>query len=98
MGLELCQSFRLETNRARVDNVLEEQISKSLSPLRKSVQQTDLQTQVLIELLQALMQTESIEDIIPTTEYRPSFLETAETAVKRESTNASNISIQMKKG
>ncbi|WP_214861756.1 hypothetical protein [Exiguobacterium sp. s161] len=61
----------------------EEQISKSLSPLRKSVQQTDLQTQVLIELLQALMQTESIEDIIPTTEYRPSFLETAETAVKR---------------
>jgi len=61
----------------------EEQISKSLSPLRKSVQQTDLQTQVLIELLQALMQTESIEDIIPTTEYRPSFLETAETAVKK---------------
>jgi len=61
----------------------EEQISKSLSPLRKSVQQTDLQTQVLIELVQALMQTESIEDIIPTTEYRPSFLETAETAVKQ---------------
>ncbi|EZP58333.1 hypothetical protein [Exiguobacterium sp. RIT341] len=61
----------------------EEQISKSLSPLRKSVQQTDLQTQVLIELLQALMQTESIEDIIPTTEYRPSFLETAETAVRK---------------
>ncbi|WP_373954926.1 hypothetical protein QNN95_16305 (plasmid) [Exiguobacterium acetylicum] len=61
----------------------EEQITKSLSSLRKSVQQTDLQTQVLIELLQALMQTESIEDIIPTTEYRPSFLETAETAVKR---------------
>jgi len=61
----------------------EEQISKSLSPLRKSVQQTDLQTQVLIELVQALMQTESIEDIIPTTEYRPSFLETAETAVKK---------------
>ena len=61
----------------------DEQISKSLSPLRKSVQQTDLQTQVLIELVQALMQTESIEDIIPTTEYRPSFLETAETAVKK---------------
>ena len=61
----------------------EEQITKSLSPLRKSVQQTDLQTQVLIELVQALMQTESIEDIIPTTEYRPSFLETAETAVKK---------------
>lgn len=61
----------------------EEQISKSLSPLRKSVQQTDLQTQILIELVQALMQTESIEDIIPTTEYRPSFLETAETAVKK---------------
>ncbi len=61
----------------------EEQISKSLSALRKSVQQTDLQTQVLIELLQALMQTESIEDIIPTTEYRPSFLETAETAVRK---------------
>jgi len=61
----------------------EEQISKSLFPLRKSVQQTDLQTQVLIELVQALMQTESIEDIIPTTEYRPSFLETAETAVKK---------------
>lgn len=61
----------------------DEQISKSLAPLRKSVQQTDLQTQVLIELVQALMQTESIEDIIPTTEYRPSFLETAETAVKR---------------
>ena len=61
----------------------EEQISKSLSPLRKSVQQTDLQTQVLIELVQALMQTESIEDIIPTTEYRPSFLETAETAVRK---------------
>jgi len=60
----------------------DEQIIKSLSPLRKSVQQTDLQTQVLIELVQALMQTESIEDIIPTTEYRPSFLETAETAVK----------------
>ena len=61
----------------------EEQITKSLSPLRKSVQQTDLQTQVLIELVQALMQTESIEDIIPTTEYRPSFLETAETAVRK---------------
>lgn len=61
----------------------DEQITKSLSPLRKSVQQTDFQTQVLIELVQALMQTESIEDIIPTTEYRPSFLETAETAVKR---------------
>ncbi|HAK99984.1 MAG TPA: hypothetical protein DCP50_03155 [Exiguobacterium sp.] len=61
----------------------EEQITKSLSPLRKSVQQTDLQTQVLIELVQALMQTESIEDIIPTTEYRPSFLETAATAVKK---------------
>ncbi|HAE0520945.1 TPA_asm: hypothetical protein G2720_24420 [Salmonella enterica subsp. enterica serovar Enteritidis str. P125109] len=61
----------------------EKQITKSLSPLRKSVQQTDLQTQVLIELVQALMQTESIEDIIPTTEYRPSFLETAETAVKQ---------------
>ena len=61
----------------------DEQITKSLAPLRKSVQQTDLQTQVLIELLQALMQTESIEDIIPTTEYRPSFLETAETAVKQ---------------
>ncbi|WP_133208778.1 MULTISPECIES: hypothetical protein [unclassified Exiguobacterium] len=61
----------------------DEQISKSLAPLRKSVQQTDLQTQVLIELVQALMQTESIEDIIPTTEYRPSFLETAETAVKQ---------------
>ncbi|WP_214805946.1 MULTISPECIES: hypothetical protein [unclassified Exiguobacterium] len=61
----------------------EEQITKSLSPLRKSVQQTDLQTQILIELVQALMQTESIEDIIPTTEYRPSFLETAETAVKQ---------------
>ena len=61
----------------------DEQITKSLSPLRKSVQQTDLQTQVLIELLQALMQTESIEDIIPTTEYRPSFLETAETAVRK---------------
>ncbi|MFX4306116.1 hypothetical protein F8N00_12050 [Exiguobacterium sp. A1_3_1] len=61
----------------------DEQISKSLSPLRKSVQQTDLQTQVLIELVQALMQTESIEDIIPTTEYRPSFLETAEMAVKQ---------------
>ena len=61
----------------------EEQITKSLSPLRKSVQQTDLQTQVLIELVQALMQIESIEDIIPTTEYRPSFLETAETAVKK---------------
>lgn len=60
----------------------EEQISKSLSPLRKSVQQTDLQTQILIELVQALMQTESIEDIIPTTEYRPSFLKTAEMAVK----------------
>ena len=59
-----------------------EQITQSLSPLRKSVQQTDFQTQVLIELVQALMQTESIEDIIPTTEYRPSFLETAETAVK----------------
>lgn len=62
----------------------EKQITKSLSPLRKSVQQTDLQTQVLIELVQALMQTESIEDIIPTTEYRPSFLETAETAVKTQ--------------
>ncbi|WP_393964414.1 hypothetical protein [Exiguobacterium sp. S22-S28] len=62
----------------------EEQITKSLSPLRKSVHQTDLQTQVLIELVQALMQTESIEDIIPTTEYRPSFLETAETAVKQK--------------
>lgn len=61
----------------------EEQFTKSLSPLRKSVQQTDLQTQVLIELVQALMQTESIEDIIPTTEYRPSFLETAEAAVKK---------------
>ncbi|WP_426273595.1 hypothetical protein [Exiguobacterium sp. R-17] len=61
----------------------DEQITRSLSPLRKSVQQTDLQTQVLIELVQALMQTESIEDIIPTTEYRPSFLETAETAVKK---------------
>lgn len=62
----------------------DEQITKSLSPLRKSVQQTDLQTQILIELVQALMQTESIEDIIPTTEYRPSFLETAETAVKQK--------------
>ncbi|QZY88581.1 hypothetical protein [Exiguobacterium acetylicum] len=61
----------------------DEQITKSLAPLRKSVQQTDLQTQVLIELVQALMQTESIEDIIPTTEYRPSFLETAETAVRK---------------
>ncbi len=83
MGLELCQSFRLETDRARIDVFWDEQISKSLAPLRKSVQQTDLQTQVLIELVQALMQTESIEDIIPTTEYRPSFLETAETAVKQ---------------
>ena len=62
----------------------DEQITKNLSPLRKSVQQTDLQTQILIELVQALMQTESIEDIIPTTEYRPSFLETAETAVKQK--------------
>jgi len=61
----------------------DEQITKNLTPLRKSVQQTDLQTQILIELVQALMQTESIEDIIPTTEYRPSFLETAETAVKQ---------------
>jgi len=62
----------------------DEQITKNLSPLRKSVQQTDLQTQILIELVQALMQTESIEDIIPTTEYRPSFLKTAETAVKQK--------------
>lgn len=78
----LTRSISKQVSR-HIEELVNEQISTELERIRLAANRSDRQGQILTELLQALMQTEGIEDIMTTDQFKPTFLETAERIVKQ---------------
>ena len=72
----------ISTQVSRHIEELNEQISTELERIRLAANRSDRHGQILTELLQALMQTEGIEDIMTTDQFKPTFLATAERVVQ----------------
>lgn len=66
-----------------IEEMMNERISTELERIRLAANRSDRHGQILTELLQALMQTEGIEDIMTTDQFKPTFLATAERIVKQ---------------
>ena len=65
-----------------IEDLINEQVLTEIDRIRLAANRSDRHGQILTELLQALMQTEGIEDIMTTDQFKPTFLETAERIVQ----------------
>ncbi|WP_214891389.1 hypothetical protein [Exiguobacterium sp. s142] len=77
----LTRSISAQVSR-HIEELVDEQISTELERIRLAANRSDRHGQILTELLQALMQTEGIEDIMTTDQFKPTFIETAEHVVQ----------------
>lgn len=65
-----------------VAEIVNERISNELNRVRLGTNNTDRNTQILIELLQGLMQLRNVDHIPTTDMYKPEFLEHTEKIIK----------------
>ncbi|WP_342514296.1 hypothetical protein MKY34_05995 [Sporosarcina sp. FSL K6-1522] len=65
-----------------VANVVNESISNELNRIRLGTNNTDRNTQVIIELVQGFMQMENLEHIPTTDIYKPTFLTATESVIQ----------------
>ena len=77
----LIRSISTQVSR-HIEEMMNEQVSAELERIRLAANRSDRHGLILTELLQALMQTEGIEDIMTTDQFKPTFLATAERVVQ----------------
>lgn len=70
-----------------VAEIVNERISNELNRVRLGTNNTDRNTQILIELLQGFMQLRNVKHIPTTDMYKPEFLEHTENTIKERITH-----------
>lgn len=80
-NLQYISEAVAEKVKQSVNVALQHSISKEINRVRLGTNNTDRNTQILIELVQAHMELDNVKTIMTTDMYKPDFLEQAEKAV-----------------